>query len=80
MLCGEGLSWIPFTGTVPVNAVPSGRNSKNRELFIGRATHERSLTIGRLDPSHGCLYIPYNGEEHIYYKNIEILISDKIRD
>lgn len=33
------------------------------KLYVGRAAHEGSLTIGKIHPSHQCIYIPYGGAE-----------------
>jgi len=62
---------------VPDGAVPAGQYG-DEQLFIGRAFHEGSLTVGKLHPSHGVLYIPFGGAE-ISCPNYEVLVSQRKR-
>lgn len=43
-------------------------------MFIGRVHHEGSLTVGKIHPSHGLIYIPFGGVE-IPYNHYEVLIT-----
>lgn len=45
----------------------------HEEIYIGRAPFSGSLTVGRIQPSHRCLYIPYNGLEH-RIEHYEVLV------
>lgn len=68
--------WKPSAnGQVPHNAVPFGTTSSGEALFAGRCTHEGSLTPGKVQPSHGCIYIPFNGSE-VAIKQYEVLCMD----
>lgn len=61
---GENYTWLSAnSGNVPENAVTTGTSSDGEALYIGRAFYEGSLTLGKIHPSHGCLYLPYNGLE-----------------
>ncbi|XP_026472128.1 natterin-3-like isoform X2 [Ctenocephalides felis] len=56
--------WEPCSnGEVPFGAVEVGHTSDGEKLFMGRCVHDGAQTPGKVQVSHGCLYIPYNGEE-----------------
>ena len=75
VMCSGGGTWVPVTdGNIPHNAVPGGETADGEPLFIGRATHDGTITVGKVQPSHGCCYIPYGGEE-LAYKEFEIYVS-----
>lgn len=78
VLCGGGNGgghWVSVEdGTIPPNAVPGGLTADGETLFVGRATHEGTLTVGKVQPSHQCCYISYGGRE-IAYNGYEILVS-----
>lgn len=40
---------------------------------MGRCLHEGTQTPGKVQPSHGCLYIPFNGEE-VSVTEYEVLV------
>jgi len=76
VLCNGNVQWIHSGhGQVPPNAVPGGRTSSGETLYIGRAWHAGALTPGKVHPSHGNLYIPYNGGE-VAHGSYEILIEN----
>lgn len=62
-------------GRVPEGAVSTGREG-NEELYVGRATFQNSLTIGKVHASHRCLYFPYNGKEE-RATHYEVLVYKK---
>jgi len=73
VLCGEGYNWVgSASGHVPPNAVDAGQTSSGERLYIGRGSHHGSLTPGKVQPSHHCLYIPYGGQE-VRLSNYEVL-------
>lgn len=75
VLCGSGGSWIPTSGdAIPGTAMPAGETEEGEPLFIGRAAHEGTLTLGKVQPSHGCVYIPYGGNE-LRFQEYEIFIQ-----
>lgn len=45
-------------------------------LHLGRAYHEGSLTIGKVQISHGALYIPFAGSEVSIHSEIEVLVEN----
>lgn len=74
VMCAGGGIWVPVQdGQIPPNAVPGGETADGEPLFIGRATHDGTITVGKVQPSHGCCYIPYAGEE-LAYKEFEIYV------
>lgn len=65
--------WVPASnGKVPANAVPFGKTAGGEELYAGRAVHAGSQTPGKIQPSHGCLYIAFDGKE-VAIKQYEVL-------
>lgn len=50
-------------GAVPDGAVDIGMTQDGEKLYMGRALHGGSQAPGKVHPSHGCLYIPFAGEE-----------------
>ncbi|KAM7283691.1 natterin-3 [Ixodes scapularis] len=70
--------WIPASdGFLPSGAVQGGSCVTGEPLYIGRTYHEGTLTIGKIQPSHRCLYIPYGGEEHCYH-DYEVLVCKTV--
>ncbi|KAL1448810.1 hypothetical protein WDU94_000070, partial [Cyamophila willieti] len=65
VLCGGAdATWVPTeAGALPPNAFPGGNTEDGETLYIGRASHEGSLTIGKVQPSHNTCYIPFDGVE-----------------
>ncbi|XP_055387528.1 uncharacterized protein LOC129616083 [Condylostylus longicornis] len=73
VLVGYGYGWIPANdGNVPPNTVEGGKTIDDETLYIGRGEFRGSVTPGKIHPSHGCLYIPYGGQE-IKLQNYEAL-------
>lgn len=67
--------WVPTSGeNIPPNAVPGGQTEEGETLFVGRVNHEGTVTIGKVQPSHKCLYIPFAGQE-VPFPDFEILVS-----
>lgn len=76
VLCYGNVSWIPSVGgSIPMNAVSGGVTSGGEALYIGRAYHEGSLTLGKVQPSHQTLYIPFAGAE-VSIREYEILVEN----
>ncbi|KAH8018429.1 hypothetical protein HPB51_006051 [Rhipicephalus microplus] len=72
------MAWVPASeGSVPTGAIQGGMTSSGEPLYIGRTFHEGTLTIGKVHPSHNCLYIPYGGDEH-HYTDYEVLVCNTI--
>ncbi|XP_030761912.1 natterin-4-like, partial [Sitophilus oryzae] len=75
VLCEQKFDWVPSTnGQVPPNAVIGGRTSSGENLYIGRARHGNSLTVGKIHPSHHTCYISFGGQEHSK-KTYEVLVQ-----
>jgi len=72
------LSWIEGqNGEVPSNAVVGGQDADGETIYIGRAIHQGTVTVGKVHPSHGCCYVSYGGEE-LNFKEYEILVKNKL--
>lgn len=75
VLCSGRGSWVPIVGgNIPSNAMPAGETETGEPLFIGRANHNGTVTVGKVQPSHGCCYIPYSGQE-LAYTDFELFVS-----
>lgn len=48
-MCEQRFQWVPaYGGQVPPNAVCGGQTSDGERLYIGRAYHEGSSTVGKV--------------------------------
>ncbi|XP_018321874.1 natterin-3 [Agrilus planipennis] len=66
--------WIEKQGpSIPPNAVKGGTTELGEPLYIGRVWFKGSKTIGKIHPSHGCLYIAFDGLEY-GFKKYEIFV------
>ncbi|KAH8019170.1 hypothetical protein HPB51_017397 [Rhipicephalus microplus] len=75
---GIPCSWVPNSdGALPTGAVQGGVCASGEPLYIGRAYHEGTLTIGKVQPSRRCLSIPYGGEEHCS-SDYEVLVVQTV--
>lgn len=75
VLCGVNGNWLACSGgNIPSNAVPGGQTEDGETLYIGRVIHEGTLTIGKVQQSHGVCYIPYGGQE-LNYQQFEVLVA-----
>ncbi|VVD05693.1 unnamed protein product [Leptidea sinapis] len=50
-------------GNVPPGAVDAGVTPDGEKLYYGRVTHDGCTTPGKIQPSHGVCYYPFDGEE-----------------
>lgn len=60
-------------GQVPPKAICVGQTSRGEFLYVGRTFHNGNLTVGKIHPSHGVLYIPFNGME-LSFPRYEVLV------
>ena len=75
-MCNGKVEWVQSNnGMVLPNAVPGGVSSSGEILYIGRGWWHGALTPGKIQPSHGSLYIPFGGME-VAVKEYEILIEN----
>ncbi|XP_037529439.1 natterin-1 [Rhipicephalus sanguineus] len=75
---GAPLAWLPESkGAVPSGAIQGGKTDKGEPLYIGRARHKGMLTIGKVQPSEGCLYVANDHLEHVYIE-YEVLVCKTI--
>merc|ERR1711872_564358 len=73
------LTWVDASnGHIPTGAIQGGFNEENDPIYIGRAHHEDSYAVGKINPEHGCCYIPFGGEEHAHTE-YQVLVIDKMR-
>lgn len=76
VLCNGNIHWEQTSyGNIPPNAVLAGNTTTGERLFVGRAHHDGSLTVGKVHPAHGCLYIPFGGREE-RIDHFEVLIEN----
>ncbi|XP_059614537.1 uncharacterized protein LOC132260445 [Phlebotomus argentipes] len=76
VLCNISGRWISGSrGTVPAHALPGGTSEQGETLYIGRANHKGTQTIGKLQPSHKLCYIPYAGKE-IGMRSYEVFVPN----
>ena len=74
-LCHESVKWVSSSnGKLIGNELTGGTTLDGETLYIGRVSHEGSLTVGKIHPSHGCLYIPFDGKE-VSLKQYETLVE-----
>ncbi|KAK8787065.1 hypothetical protein V5799_023158, partial [Amblyomma americanum] len=72
---GASLTWVrDSNGSVPKGAIPGGHSADGETLYIGRSRHEGTVTVGKVLPSHGSLYLAYYGCEH-RYNGYEVLVD-----
>jgi hypothetical protein len=77
LLSGTGFNWVGSSnGHVPTGAVLAGHQRTGEPLYIGRAHHEGSLTVGKIHTGHGCIYIPYGGQE-VSILHYEVLVGQQ---
>lgn len=75
---GAEFVWLPSSdGAVPCGAIQGGTCESGERLYIGRTFHNNTITIGKVHPSHRCLYIPYGGKEHSY-DEYEVLVCKTV--
>lgn len=70
---GEFVWEYAQNGEVPSGAVEAGRTADGEKLYFGRCLHEGSQTPGKVQSSHGCLYIPFDGAE-VAVTDYEVLV------
>jgi hypothetical protein len=74
VLTGCEVEWVHASGgQVPDRALPSGETEEGEPLFVGRTSHEGTMTVGKVQQSHGVCYIPYGGEE-LSFPDYEVLV------
>lgn len=61
---------------MPDGAVQGGSNVTGEPLYIGRTHFNGSLTVGKVHPSHNCLYLPFGGAEHSV-QQYEVLVAPR---
>lgn len=70
---GCELVWVRTSGgSLPTGAVQGGVTGSGEPLYIGRHEHGGSWVVGKVQPSHGVLYIAFGGDE-IPFNDYEIL-------
>lgn len=75
VLCDSGARWIGTSGAnIPNGAVPAGESEEGEPLFIGRVSHEGTVTVGKVHPSHGTCYIAYGGQE-LGFTDFDVLVA-----
>uniref|UniRef100_A0A224XV78 Putative two dm9 repeat protein n=1 Tax=Panstrongylus lignarius TaxID=156445 RepID=A0A224XV78_9HEMI len=74
VLCSNHVAWkFCEGGAVPPESIIIGNTSDVEHLFMGRTMVEGTLTPGKVHPSHGCLYVPFDGRE-LSFPTYEVLV------
>uniref|UniRef100_A0A1A9UST0 DUF3421 domain-containing protein n=1 Tax=Glossina austeni TaxID=7395 RepID=A0A1A9UST0_GLOAU len=67
--------WMPsIGGIIPAHAIRLGRTLEGEPLYVGRCMWNGSLIPGKIQPSHGCLYFPFDGAE-LRTEQYEVLVE-----
>lgn len=76
VLCEGNHSWVPSGNGAPVpyNAVAAGSTSGGEPLYVGRGYHAGNQMPGKVHCSHGCLYVPFDGQE-VTVREYEVLVE-----
>ena len=68
VLTGCDAAWITAAGgQLPEGALPSGESESGEPLFVGRATHEGTLTVGKVSSSLHSQSAPFSGGYKLHY-------------
>ena len=62
-------------GHVPEDAVEAGRTVDGEMLYVGRAYRNGIPCMGKIQRSHGVLYVPFDGRE-VPFKDYEVLVQN----
>ncbi|KXJ68452.1 hypothetical protein RP20_CCG003439 [Aedes albopictus] len=76
-LCNANVSWVPFRGVYPLNAIECGRDRYGEKLYFGRGYYEGSLTPGKILECSKILKIPYLFKE-IVLREFDILVDNSL--
>ncbi|KAK9502376.1 hypothetical protein O3M35_011162 [Rhynocoris fuscipes] len=73
-LVSNDTAWkLSSGGGVPPEALIIGTKFDGEPVYMGRTLMEGTITPGKVDPQHRCLFVPYNGTERKFY-TYEVLI------
>jgi hypothetical protein len=68
VLCGGNGRFLQCDdGDIPDNAYEAGTSEDGESMFIGRVNHQGSLLLGKVQPSHDVLYVPFQGYEQSFH-------------
>lgn len=74
VLVGGPNNWVPANGSnIPPGAFPGGESEEGEPLYVGRVRHEGSVTVGKVQQSHGVCYISFAGQE-LGFPEYEVLM------
>lgn len=76
-LCNANVSWVPFRGVYPLNAIECGRDRYGEKLYFGRGRYEGSLTPGKILECSKILKIPYGFKEIVLHE-FDILVDNSL--
>lgn len=75
ILVGGRGNWVAVSGKdIPASAMPAGESEDGEPLFVGRVKYEGTVTVGKVQPSHGTCYISYAGQE-MGFTDYEVLTA-----
>lgn len=76
-LCYANVSWVPFHGVFPLNAIECGRDRFGEKMYFGRGRYNGSLTPGKILECSKVLKIPYDFKE-ITLREFDILVDNSL--
>ncbi|XP_058835418.1 uncharacterized protein LOC131692407 [Topomyia yanbarensis] len=74
-LCHANVSWVPFRGVYPINAIECGLDRNGEKLYFGRGRYKGSLTPGKILECSKVLKIPFDWKE-IPLREFDILVDN----
>ncbi len=74
ILCGDKVAWVPASnGQVPPKSVACGKSDSGQTAYIGRGWNQGDLTVGKVIPTDGVLYLALHAEQ--VCKEYEVLVE-----
>lgn len=79
ILCDGKIKWVEAKdGEVKKQSVEGGTASGYETLYIGKAVYKDKIVVGKVHPSHDCLYFPWNeGEYRFNGKYLQLVDLNK---
>jgi hypothetical protein len=68
------LLFVSFFRSINFPFLLAGESEDGESLFVGRVQHEGTVTVGKVQPSHGVCYISYAGQE-LGFNEFEVLVN-----
>lgn len=79
ILCDGNIDWVESEGGAVLDQSVEGGKSNGYyydRLLVGKVEHKGQLVVGKVHPSHNCLYIPW-GEAELKWSEKYLHLIDK---